>query len=441
MVHEVITIAIGQCGIQTMKPVWDLYCLEHQISYNGGSLVDIDNRGIETFFRESDCGRYVPRALMADMEPDVTDAILMSKQKNLFDPITLITGMESAYGCFSAGYCKRSTHLCGLVLQQFRSMVEQCDGLNSILVYHSLGGGTGSGMACKLLEDIRQHSKVVLVDFAVHTSPTLSTSTTEPYNNVLYSACEAREKLADVSFVMDNESMYKFIPKEEENVTYAKINSLIAYLSSGITSSIRYDGKLNNNLHDFCTNLIPWEGVHYVTGGVWPLFGSRNRNPNISAHDLILLSCEKNKAFCAIDNEIDKYIACSLNFRGPTSSGEIYQTLQKVKEKNMIEFLDWVPTGFKVGCCQYPFVVLPDKLFAQSKYSLVKISNSTGIAEKFKLLTTNYQLLSKSGAFKHWYYEFGLEDTEYEVAEEFLSTLISTYKALAPGGEEDAGGE
>ena len=81
---------------------------------------------------------------------------------------------------------------------------------------------------------------------------------TEPYNNVLYSSVESRENFTDVCFMMDNESMYKFIPKEEESVTYASINSLIAYLSSGVTSSIRFDGKLNNNLHDFVTNLIPW---------------------------------------------------------------------------------------------------------------------------------------------------------------------------------------
>ena len=56
MVHEVITIAIGQCGVQIMKPIWDLYCIEHQINYHGRPIVEIENRGIETFFRESDFG-------------------------------------------------------------------------------------------------------------------------------------------------------------------------------------------------------------------------------------------------------------------------------------------------------------------------------------------------------------------------------------------------
>lgn len=54
---------------------WELYCLEHGIRPDGQIPSDVGIGSFEdsfsTFFSETDAGKYVPRALMIDLEPTV----------------------------------------------------------------------------------------------------------------------------------------------------------------------------------------------------------------------------------------------------------------------------------------------------------------------------------------------------------------------------------
>jgi Tubulin len=49
---------------------------------------------------------------------------------------------------------------------------------------------------------------------------------------------------------------------------------------------------------------------------------------------------------CNVTNH--KYMACCLLYRGDVTPQEVNYALNKVKTKN-IQFVDWCPTGFKVG--------------------------------------------------------------------------------------------
>ena len=72
MVREVISIHIGQAGVQIGNACWELYCLEHGIQPDG-TLTEIGNEDTSfgTFFSEIKSGRYVPRGVMVDLEPTV----------------------------------------------------------------------------------------------------------------------------------------------------------------------------------------------------------------------------------------------------------------------------------------------------------------------------------------------------------------------------------
>ena len=73
--REVISLHIGQAGVQIGNACWELYCLEHDIQPNGqmpsdktvGEATDTFN----TFFSELSNGQHVPRAIMIDLEPTV----------------------------------------------------------------------------------------------------------------------------------------------------------------------------------------------------------------------------------------------------------------------------------------------------------------------------------------------------------------------------------
>ena len=95
---EIISIHIGQTGIQMSSPIWELFCLEHNISLSGEKIKeneienDINNK-IENnyndsypsiFYYENSKGGFSPRALFLDTEPDIINKIKKSKYKDLY---------------------------------------------------------------------------------------------------------------------------------------------------------------------------------------------------------------------------------------------------------------------------------------------------------------------------------------------------------------------
>ena len=74
--REVISVHVGQAGLQMGNACWELYCLEHGIQPDGmmpsDTTVGIDaDDSFNTFFSETGGGKHVPRAIFADLEPSV----------------------------------------------------------------------------------------------------------------------------------------------------------------------------------------------------------------------------------------------------------------------------------------------------------------------------------------------------------------------------------
>ena len=73
--REVISIHVGQAGVQMGNACWELYCLEHGIQPDGQMPSDKTIGGgddsFNTFFSETGAGKHVPRAVFVDLEPTV----------------------------------------------------------------------------------------------------------------------------------------------------------------------------------------------------------------------------------------------------------------------------------------------------------------------------------------------------------------------------------
>merc|ERR1711937_577202 len=50
----------------------------------------------------------------------------------------------------------------------------------------------------------------------------------------------------------------------------------------------------------------------------------------------------------------DKYMAISINYRGEIKSKEANSTVQWLKQNNKVTFVEWCPTGFKIGLNDEP---------------------------------------------------------------------------------------
>jgi tubulin beta len=78
----------GQCGNQMGTDYWKEVCDEH--GFGGDCEYCVDNDAqlgrINVFYHEATGGKYVPRAVIFDLEPGVIDAARASPLGELFRP-------------------------------------------------------------------------------------------------------------------------------------------------------------------------------------------------------------------------------------------------------------------------------------------------------------------------------------------------------------------
>jgi tubulin alpha len=119
----------------------------------------------------------------------------------------LINGKEDAANNYARGHYTVGKELLETTLNTIRKTVDQCESLQGFLIFHSVGGGTGSGFASLLLEHLsNDYPKKAKLDFCVYPSPHVATSVVEPYNSVL--STHALLEHTDVAFLLDNEAIY-----------------------------------------------------------------------------------------------------------------------------------------------------------------------------------------------------------------------------------------
>jgi tubulin alpha len=71
-------------------------------------------------------------------------------------------------------------------MDKVRRLADNCTGLQGFFVFHSFGGGTGSGFGALLLERLStDYGKKSKLEFSVYPAPKMSSSVVEPYNSIL----------------------------------------------------------------------------------------------------------------------------------------------------------------------------------------------------------------------------------------------------------------
>jgi tubulin alpha len=86
-------------------------------------------------------------------------------------------------------------------MDKIRRLADNCGGLQGFFVFHSFGGGTGSGFGALLLERLStDYGKKSKLEFCVYPAPQLSSSVVEPYNSVLTTHTTLEH--ADCSFMV-----------------------------------------------------------------------------------------------------------------------------------------------------------------------------------------------------------------------------------------------
>ncbi|CAH1783612.1 unnamed protein product [Owenia fusiformis] len=461
--RECISIHVGQAGCQIGNQCWELYCLEHNISPDGHFLEKNCTNGVaptndglrelggagdddafNTFFQATRSGKHVPRAIYVDLEPSVIDEVRTGKYKDLFHPDQLVNGKEDAANNYARGHYTVGKELIDLVMDRIRKMSDLCTGLQGFLVFHSFGGGTGSGFASLLMERLSvDYGKKSKLEFAVYPAPQVSTAVVEPYNSVLTTHTTLEH--SDCAFMVDNEAIYDICRSnlDVERPSYRNLNRLIAQIISSITASLRFDGSLNVDLTEFQTNLVPYPRIHFPLVTYAPIISAEKAfHEQLTVPEISNACFEPCNQMVKCDPRNGKYMACCMLFRGDVVPKDVNAAIASIKAKKSIQFVDWCPTGFKVGINYEPPTVVPDGDLAKVNRAVCMISNTTAIADAWSRLNRKFDLMYAKRAFVHWYVGEGMEEGEFSEAREDLAALEKDYEevgmdTICENGDDD----
>ncbi|NXK69882.1 TBA protein, partial [Sylvietta virens] len=303
------------------------------------------------------------------------DEVRTGTYRQLFHPEQLITGKEDAANNYARGHYTIGKEIIDLVLDRIRKLADQCTGLQGFLVFHSFGGGTGSGFTSLLMERLSvDYGKKSKLEFSIYPAPQVSTAVVEPYNSILTTHTTLEH--SDCAFMVDNEAIYDICRRnlDIERPTYTNLNRLIGQIVSSITASLRFDGALNVDLTEFQTNLVPYPRIHFPLATYAP-------------------------------------------------------------------FVDWCPTGFKVGINYQPPTVVPGGDLAKVQRAVCMLSNTTAIAEAWARLDHKFDLMYAKRAFVHWYVGEGMEEGEFSEAREDMAALEKDYEEVGVDSVEGEGEE
>ena len=132
--------------------------------YKGDSDVQLER--INVYYNVTDKGRYVPRAILVDLEPGTMDSCRASPYGEIFRPDNFVFAQSGAGNNWAKGHytevrplgtclfkLMQGAELVDAVTERVRKEAEGCDHLQGFQITQSLGGGTGrfcaSGVLCK----------------------------------------------------------------------------------------------------------------------------------------------------------------------------------------------------------------------------------------------------------------------------------------------------
>uniref|UniRef100_A0A8C6KE57 Tubulin, beta 5 n=1 Tax=Nothobranchius furzeri TaxID=105023 RepID=A0A8C6KE57_NOTFU len=92
--REIVHIQAGQCGNQIGAKFWEVISDEHGIdptgTYHGDSDLQLDR--ISVYYNEATGGKYVPRAILVDLEPGTMDSVRSGPFGQIFRPDNFVFG-------------------------------------------------------------------------------------------------------------------------------------------------------------------------------------------------------------------------------------------------------------------------------------------------------------------------------------------------------------
>ena len=113
----------------SFRQFWEIISDEHGIqpngTYHGESELQLER--INVYYNEASGGKYVPRAVLVDLEPGTMDSVRSGPFGQLFRPDNFVFGQSGAGNNWAKGHYTEGAELVDSVLDVVRKEAESCD--------------------------------------------------------------------------------------------------------------------------------------------------------------------------------------------------------------------------------------------------------------------------------------------------------------------------
>lgn len=457
---------------------WQQLCLEHGINANGNlsDFATAPGDRKDVFFYQSDDTRYIPRAILLDLEPRVLDSIRAGSHGNIYNPENFFVHKSEtgAGNNWAQGYAMGAS-----VEEEVMEMIEReagdSDSLEGFMLLHSIAGGTGSGLGSFLLERLNDRFPKKLIQtysvFPDTVEPQAGDIVVQPYNSLL--ALRRLTENADSVVVLDNGALSRIAADtlHVQRPSLQQTNQLVSTVMSASTTTLRYPGYMHNDLVGIVASLIPTPRLHFLQTSYTPFTSDSVEAAKTVRKTTVLdvmrrllqpknqmVSAKPGKDSCYISilniimgeadpTDVRPHLLPSPNLSVVTNAHDwqVHKSLLRIRERQLASFIPWGPASIQVALTRTsPYLSPPYTTTTPPRVSGLMLANHTGIATLFERIVKQYDRLRKRNAFLEPYkreepFRDGLG--QFDEAREVVMELVGEYREAETAGYLGGGGE
>ncbi|OAA57709.1 Tubulin [Cordyceps fumosorosea ARSEF 2679] len=416
---------------------WQQLCQEHGISQDG-NLEDFATEGgdrKDVFYYQSDDTRYIPRAILIDLEPRVINGIQTGPYRNIYNPENFYIGKNGvgAANNWGDGY-QSGEQVYDEILEMIDREADGSDSLEGFMMLHSIAGGTGSGLGSFLLERLNDaFPKKIVQTYSVFPDTTNAGDVVvHPYNSIL--SMRRLTQNADSVVVLDNGALSRIAADRlhVEKPSFQQTNQLVSTVMSASTTTLRYPGYMHNDLVSILASLIPTPRCHFLMTAYTPFTGDQVEQAKTVRKTTVLdvmrrLLQPKNRMVSTVPAKKSCYISILNVIQGEVDPTDVHKSLLRIRERKLATFIPWGPASIQVALTKRsPYIPMSHRV------SGLMLANHTSIATLFRRIVKQYDGMRKRNAFMEGYKKtapFSENLHEFDEARQVVGDLIAEYEA------------
>lgn len=439
-----IAIQFGQCGNQ----------LGHTLFSKISANIDCTDTGVPYKLNYEYCEETFNK-WFTNISKDgkrLARAILVDSEQKVISKICKETAMPWAYcarnivcqaggGCannWAYGYNTKGDELCDIILNLVREEVDKMDHFDGFILLMSSGGGTGSGIGCKITNILREEYRTKLLINVVVLPFSFGEVCTQNYNTMLTLA-KLYDK-SDMILLFENEQVHNMCTSLL-NKSAADLKDINEVISEKLLGVLQPVNDLNYNLNYIVSQIVSHPLYKFATIKSTPHASSISLEYEpvrswqshiyhlkemlrIPSSNFELPSAEHRKPPSFLSDTSHHVYTCSVS-NILITHGMINEldTIETTELNKKALYANWnTNNGFS-------HFHQTRKLFGLNKFAAL-ITNNAQVSHPLNTLLDKTWNSYIHSAYLHQYLQFGLEEDDFLKAFGILENSLNEYNTL-----------